>query len=205
MGDKSGKEQEGKDVPEKIELETKNDNSEEKKENNETKDKKEKKKKEKKEKVKKESTKRSLDLCAQNFTVGLNVLDRDEKRVNDHINIQFEDVIGEPDPTHGFEFVWRLSYLLFNATRFWFYRIIAAIIAIPLALLWALIFAFINLATIWLITPSLRIFDILLHYTHRIWSGIVRTVLDPFFSSGALLFNNIRQRLENLTIDSPPA
>jgi hypothetical protein len=222
MGDKSGsktgsktnlnessvpllEEQEGKDVPEKIELETKNDNSEEKKENNETKDKKEKKKKEKKEKVKKESTKRSLDLCAQNFTVGLNVLDRDEKRVNDHINIQFEDVIGEPDPTHGFEFVWRLSYLLFNATRFWFYRIIAAIIAIPLALLWALIFAFINLATIWLITPSLRIFDILLHYTHRIWSGIVRTVLDPFFSSGALLFNNIRQRRENLTIDSPPA
>jgi hypothetical protein len=222
MGDKSGsktgsktnlnessvpllEEQEGKDVPEKIELETKNDNSEEKKENNETKDKKEKKKKEKKEKVKKESTKRSLDLCAQNFTVGLNVLDRDEKRVNDHINIQFEDVIGEPDPTHGFEFVWRLSYLLFNATRFWFYRIIAAIIAIPLALLWALIFAFINLVTIWLITPSLRIFDILLHYTHRIWSGIVRTVLDPFFSSGALLFNNIRQRRENLTIDSPPA
>ena len=84
----------------------------------------EKKKKEKKEKVKKESTKKSLDLCAQNFTVGLNVLDRDEKRVNEHVNVStgwpltpiihyfhiktfiwfqilFEDVIGEPDPTHG--------------------------------------------------------------------------------------------------------
>jgi len=198
-------EQEGKDVPEKIELETKNDNSDEKKDND-TKDKKEKKKKEKKEKVKKESTtKKSLDICAQNFTVGLNVLDRDEKRVNEHVNILFEDVIGEPDPTHGFEFVWRLTYLLFNATRFWFYRILAAIIAIPLALLWALIFAFINLATIWLITPSLKIFDILLHYAHRIWSGLVRAILDPFFASGALLFNNIRQRRENLTIDSPPA
>jgi len=190
--------------PEKIELETKNDNTDEKNQND-SKDKKDKKKKEKKEKVKKESAKRSLDICAQNFTVGLNVLDRDEKKVNDHINIQFEDVIGEPDPTHGFEFVWRLTYLLFNATRFWFYRIIAAIIAIPLALLWALIFAFINLATIWLITPSLRIFDILLHYAHRIWSGLVRAVLDPFFASGALLFNNIRQRRENITIDSPPA
>lgn len=203
METKSGKEQEGKG-PEKIELETKNDNTDEKNQND-SKDKKDKKKKEKKEKVKKESAKRSLDICAQNFTVGLNVLDRDEKKVNDHINIQFEDVIGEPDPTHGFEFVWRLTYLLFNATRFWFYRIIAAIIAIPLALLWALIFAFINLATIWLITPSLRIFDILLHYAHRIWSGLVRAVLDPFFASGALLFNNIRQRRENITIDSPPA
>jgi len=48
-------EQEGKgDVPEKIELETKNANTEdEKKDQNETKDKKEKKKKEKKEKIKK--------------------------------------------------------------------------------------------------------------------------------------------------------
>jgi len=207
METKSGKEQEGKgDVPEKIELETKNDNNDEKKDQNESKDKKDKKKKEKKEKVKKEATtKRSLDICAQNFTVGLNVLDRDEKRVNDHINILFEDVIGEPDPTQGFEFVWRLTYLLFNATRFWAYRIIAAVIAIPLALIWALIFAFINLSTVWLLTPALKIFDIFLHYIHRIWSGIIRTILDPFFSSGALLFNNIRSRRETIASDSPPA
>jgi len=177
----------GADLPENIELETKHDNNDDKK----TKDKK---KKEKKEKVKKESAKRSLDICAQNFTIGLNVLDRDERKVNDHINILFEDVIGEPDPTHGFEFVWRLTYLLFNATRFWLYRIIAAIIAIPLALLWAVIFAFINLATIWCFTPLLRIFDITLHYVHRVWSGLVRCVLDPFFSSGALLFQNMSRR-----------
>jgi hypothetical protein len=68
----------------------------------------------------------------------------------------------------GFEFVWRLTYLLFNATRFWLYRIIAAIIAIPLALLWAVIFATINLTTIWFFTPLLRIFDIILHYIHRV-------------------------------------
>jgi hypothetical protein len=198
-------EQEGKgDVPEKIELETKNDNKDdEKKDQNETKDKKEKKKKEKKEKVKKETTKRSIDTCTQNFTVGLNVLDRDEKHINDHVNILFEDVIGEPDPTHGFEFVWRLTYLLFNATRFWFYRFVAAIIAIPLALLWAIIFAFINLGTVWCCTPSLRIFDIVLHYIHRIWSGLVRTFLDPFFASGALCFNSIRQRREVITVSTP--
>jgi len=197
-------EQEGKEVPEKIEMETKNDNKEdEKKDQKEAKDKKEKKKKEKKEKVKKETTKRTIDACTQNFTVGLNVLDRDEKHINDHVNILFEDVIGEPDPTHGFEFVWRLTYLLFNATRFWFYRFLAAIIAIPLALLWAIIFAFINLGTIWFFTPALRIFDIILHYVHRVWSGLVRCFLDPFFSSGALLFNNIRSRRENITVSSP--
>jgi len=168
---------------------------------NTPKDKKDKKKKEKKEKVKKESTtKRSLDMCAQNFTVGLNVLDRDEKHINDFVNIPFEHLIGEPDPTHGFEFVWRLVFLLFNATRFWFYRIIAAIIAIPLALLWAIIFAFLNVFVVWFVTPALRLFDIFLHFANRIWSGLIRCVLDPFFNSGALLFNNIRTRREESTV-----
>jgi len=195
-------EKETKEVPENIEMDNKNDNNDQKKDQTNNKDSKDKKKKEKKEKVKKETAKRSLDICTQNFTFGLNVLDRDEKKVNDHINILFEDVIGEPDPTHGFEFIWRLTYLLFNATRFWLYRIIAAIIAIPLALLWAVIFAFINLTTIWFFTPLLRIFDITLHYIHRVWSGIIRCVLDPFFTSGALLFTNRRQ---NGNIDSSAA
>jgi len=186
------------DVPEKIELETKNDNKDENQ--SDAKDKKEKKKKEKKEKVKKESTKRTIDACTQNFTVGLNVLDRDEKHINEHVNILFEDVIGEPDPTHGFEFVWRLTYLLFNATRFWFYRFISAIVAIPLALLWAIIFAFVNLSTIWFFTPSLKVFDIIIHHLFRVWSGLVRCFLDPFFNSGALLFNNIRSRRENVSV-----
>jgi len=150
--------------------------------------------------VKKETTKRSLDACAQNFTVGLNVLDRDEKRINDHVNVQFEDIIGEPDPTHGFEFIWRLTFLIFNVTRFWVYRFVAAILAIPFALFWAIIFAFINISTIWCCTPSLRVFDLLLHYVHRIWSGLIRTLLDPIFSSAGLLFNNMRSKRETIAV-----
>lgn len=195
METKSGKEQETKDVPEKIELTEKD---KEEKDQNESK--KDKKKKEKKEKVKKETTKRSLDACAQNFTVGLNVLDRDEKRINDHVNVQFEDIIGEPDPTHGFEFIWRLTFLIFNVTRFWVYRFVAAILAIPFALFWAIIFAFINISTIWCCTPSLRVFDLLLHYVHRVWSGLIRTLLDPIFSSAGLLFNNMRSKRETIAV-----
>jgi len=194
METKSGK-QETKDVPEKIELTEKD---KEEKDQNESK--KDKKKKEKKEKVKKETTKRSLDACAQNFTVGLNVLDRDEKRINDHVNVQFEDIIGEPDPTHGFEFIWRLTFLIFNVTRFWVYRFVAAILAIPFALFWAIIFAFINISTIWCCTPSLRVFDLLLHYVHRVWSGLIRTLLDPIFSSAGLLFNNMRSKRETIAV-----
>jgi len=169
--------------------------------NSPTKDKKDKKKKEKKEKVKKESTtKRTFDICAQNFTVGLNVMDRDEKHINDYVNISFEHLIGEPDPTHGFEFVWRLVYLLFNATRFWFYRIFATIIAIPLALLWALVFAFINVTTVWFITPFLRLFDVFLFIGNKVWNGLIRCLLDPFFHSGAILFTHFRKTGEKFDV-----
>lgn len=185
------------DVPEKIELETKGENQDQKEES-----KKDKKKKEKKEKVKKEAAKRSLEACTQNFTVGLNVLDRDEKHINQHVNIHFEDVIAEPDPTHGFEFVWRLTYVLFNATRFWAYRFIAAVLAIPLALLWAIVFAVVNIGSIWFFTPLFRLFDIVIHHLHRVWSGLVRAFLDPFFNSAALLFTAIRTRRENVVVSA---
>lgn len=162
-----------------------------------------KKKKEKKPKEKKEKKDRQTPItCAQNFTVGLNVHDRDEKHINDQVNITFEDVIGEPDSNQGFEFIWRLTFLLFNSTKFWIYRIIAAFIALPLAFIWAIIFAFVNIGTVWLATPSLRLFEVGLHYVHRFWSGLVRTFLDPFFVSASLLLANIKTKSESTTIVS---
>jgi len=131
---------------------------------------------------------RSPGAVAANFTVGLNVHDRDERKINEQVNILFEDVIAEPDPTHNFEFVWRLTYLFFNFARFWLYRFAAAILALPLALLWAVLFAAVNVFVVWGATPALRIFDIILWHVHRVWSGLIRTLLDPLFASIGLAF-----------------
>ncbi|RWS22436.1 caveolin-like protein, partial [Leptotrombidium deliense] len=131
-------------------------------------EKKQKEKKVKKEKEKKEGQKRLPLNFTQNFTIGLNVLDRDEKRINDHVNLTFEDVIAETDSNQGFEFIWRLTFLLFNFTRFWIYRIVAGLIAIPLAIVWALVFAFVNVSTVWCCTPTFRVYAILLHYIHKV-------------------------------------
>jgi len=172
---------------EKIELKGVNDGKETSTE------KPEKKKKEKKEKKEKKLPQIvSPTVCAANFTVGLNVIDRDEKHISEQVNVLFEDVLGEPDPTHNFEFVWRLTYLIFNFTRFWLYRLFAAVLAIPLALIWAVFFAIINVKVIWVINPLLRIFEIVLHYVHRVWNGLIRTFLDPFFASAGLLFSHFR-------------
>ncbi|RWS11427.1 hypothetical protein B4U79_00113 [Dinothrombium tinctorium] len=161
---------------EKIELETKGNAEKDEKTDDEKKDdsddkkkdKKQKEKKVKKPKEKKEGQSRLTLNCAQNFTIGLNVLDRDEKGINDHVNLTFEDIIAETDSNQSFEFFWRLTFILFNFTRFWIYRILAAIIAIPIALIWAIIFAFVNLITVWCCTPSLGVYNVILYHLHKV-------------------------------------
>lgn len=122
-----------------------------------------KKKKEKKEKVKKERV--SPFVCAQNFTVGLNVIDRDDKRINPHVNLNFDDILAETDSNQGFEFIWRLTFLIFSTTKYWFYRLICAVIALPLALLWAIVFSLINVSVVWITTPAFKV--ILLLTIHK--------------------------------------
>jgi len=142
-------------------------------------------------KKKKGGHKRSAS-CVQTMTVGLNFLDRDEKHVNEHINIQFEDVLAEPDGGHSFEGVWRMAYVVFTGTKFWLYRLLAALCALPCALCWGINFACLSFCHIWAITPFLRVFDLFFYFIKRIWSAIVHTLCDPIFESVGMLFSNVR-------------
>jgi len=153
-------------------------------------DKKDKKKKKKEPKEKKPS--RSASCYVQTLSVGLNVLDRDDRRVNEEINITFEDVLAEPDSSHGFDGIWRLSYVVFNGTKYWVYRVLAAIIALPLAVLWGLLFAFLTLIHIWLVSPLLKVLGVLLFWFRRVWTAVIRTILEPLTSSVGALLSQIR-------------
>ncbi|XP_076351802.1 caveolin-1-like [Tachypleus tridentatus] len=147
------------------------------------------KKKKKKEKPA-TSHKRALS-CGQDLSVGVNLLDRDERHINDHINLVFEDVLAEPDASHGFDGVWRVANLTFSYTRHWLYRILSALVALPCGLIWGILFALFSLINIWLITPVLRTLEVCLVIVKRVWSGIIRTVLDPLFQSCGLCLGNI--------------
>lgn len=144
----------------------------------------------KKTKKKKECHQRKPS-CVNTFTVGLNLLDRDDKRNNDHVNIQFEDVICEPDSNHSFDAVWRLTFLVFTSTKFWCYRLLAALIALPCAIFCGFNFALLTCFNVWAVTPAMRILQIKFHFLKRIWSMVFRTIFDPIFQSIGMLFSNI--------------
>ena len=175
----------GQKDQEKIELETKGEGAVVTEESSA--------KKKKEKKVKEIRPRVSPAVAAANFTAGLNVVDRDDKKINHHVNLTFEDILAEPEANQGFEFIWRLTFLIFTTIRVWFYRIIAGVIAIPLAFIWAVVFSFINVFVVWIFTPFLKVFDLVLHHVHRVWAGLIRTFLDPVFISFGLFFSNIRR------------
>uniref|UniRef100_T1J6V1 Caveolin n=1 Tax=Strigamia maritima TaxID=126957 RepID=T1J6V1_STRMM len=143
-------------------------------------------------KQKSKKTHRRSPSCVQTMSIGLNLLDRDEKKVNEQVNIQFDDVIAEPDGSHSFDAIWRVAFVTFSGTKFWLYRLLAAIFALPCAVCWGITFALISFCHIWALSPFFRILDIFFYVIKRIWSGIIQTLCNPVFRSIGMVFSSVR-------------
>ncbi|GFY39605.1 caveolin [Trichonephila inaurata madagascariensis] len=127
--------------------------------------------------------------CIDTFTRSMNLLDRDCNHINDHINVVFEEILAEPRSNQSFDQVWRFAYVLFAGTKFWAYRVLAAACAVPCGLMWGIIFSLLTLASVWVITPAMKVVEVLLHVIIRVWGGAVRAILDPVFQSASILVN----------------
>ena len=80
----------------------------------------------------------------------------------------FDDVLAEPKSAQGFDFVWRLSFVVFSQAKLWLYRLFAALIAVPASLFWALIFAFVTVVYVWIVSPAMRLFEFVFYLFRRV-------------------------------------
>merc|ERR1712032_659673 len=101
-----GEEKAEETTPEKEVVEMELEEKEEKKD--ESTEKKE--KKVKVPKVKKEPG----PSCIDTLSSGLDLGTRDSQGINVEIDLDFDDVIAEPKAAHGFDPIWRLSFILFS-------------------------------------------------------------------------------------------
>ncbi|XP_072539209.1 caveolin-2-like [Salminus brasiliensis] len=109
--------------------------------------------------------------------------DRDPKSVNQCLQVSFEDVIAEPASVHSLDKVWLWSHALFEVSRLWFYRLISLLLAVPVALLLGVLFAFLSCLHIWLIMPSVQLLLINMHWVKVVWASVLDLTISPFFSS----------------------
>lgn len=157
----------------------KDDSAAEKTDKDSKEEKPEKKKKEKKEKKVKVHVPRPALPTLSTMTAGLNLLDRDDHLINDHVNITFSDLLAEPDSGHSFDAIWRVIYLVFSGTKFWVYKLLAAVVGLPLAIIWAVLFALITLLNVWLVTPLFKLFALVMQIIRMVWAELVSTFLEP--------------------------
>merc|ERR1711920_1000145 len=158
-------EEKAEETPEKEVVEMELEEKEEKKDESTEKDKKEKKVKEKKVKVPKVK-KEPGPSCIDTLSSGLDLGARDTQGINVEIDLDF-------DP------VWRLSFILFSQTKLWTYRILAAVLAAPLSILWGLLFSLLSVLYVWLLRPVMRIVETLLAIFRRFWVVLLNATLAP--------------------------
>jgi len=128
----------------------------------------------------------------QPLTVGLNVLDRDEKNINGQVHINFDDVIAEPDGTHSFEPMWRGIFVIFQWTKVWVYRLLTAVIGFPLAFVWGLLYALAIGMNNYLFTPFYKLFALVFFWIGRLWGTLFRELANPVFEAFGRCFSGIR-------------
>ncbi|KAM6926850.1 caveolin-1 [Lycodopsis pacificus] len=126
-------------------------------------------------------------------TKEIDLVNRDPKRINDDVvKVDFEDVIAEPAGTYSFDGVWKASFTTFTVTKYWCYRLLTALVGIPLALIWGIFFAILSFLHIWAVVPCVKSYLIEIHCVSRVYSICVHTFCDPLFEAMGKCLSSIR-------------
>lgn|ERR1711976_635015 len=130
---------------------------------------------------------------------------RDQHNLHPDIKVNFSDVIAEPDGAHSFATIWGTSYKSYSVVKYWTYRILTAVLAVPMSIMWGLYFALLAFCSIWCVVPFIRGFVIWAEFVKKVWGLMVRTFLDPLFESFGLIFTKIQVtlRMKNETVEDP--
>merc|ERR1712154_625122 len=130
--------------------------------------------------------------CVETMTTGLDMAARDKEGINIEIDLDFADVLAEPNSAHGFDPLWRLSFILFSQTKLWLYRILSAILVLPLSLTLKLIFALATIAYVWVVRPMIKIAEVCLAVIKRVWVAALGATVEPLCGAVGAVFTNCR-------------
>ncbi|XP_076124585.1 caveolin-3-like [Alosa pseudoharengus] len=123
----------------------------------------------------------------------IDLVNRDPKGLNEEaVRVDFEDVIAEPDGTRSLDGVWKASYSAFTVSKYWCYRLLSALLGVPLALLWGVLFATLSFGHVWLVGPCAHSCLVEWQCLGRVYGHGVRTLCDPLGESVGRMFQSVR-------------
>ncbi|KAG2470505.1 CAV3 protein, partial [Polypterus senegalus] len=130
----------------------------------------------------------------------IDLVDRDPRRINeDSVKVDFEDVIAEPAGIHSLDSTWKASFTTFTVSKYWGYRLLTALLAIPISIVWGLLFASISFCHIWAVVPCIKSHTIQIQGISRIYALCVHTFCDPLFDALGRVLGSVRLVLRKET------
>ncbi|KAL7837130.1 hypothetical protein SRHO_G00268410 [Serrasalmus rhombeus] len=121
--------------------------------------------------------------------------ERDPRQINECLKVSFEEVIAEPEAVRSGDRVWIWSHALFEVSRVWFYRIITALLAVPVSVIAGILFAVLSCLHIWLFSPCVKVIFINTGWLETLWSSVLDIIILPFFQSVAKCCRGISVQL----------
>ncbi|CAF1096720.1 unnamed protein product [Adineta steineri] len=128
---------------------------------------------------------------------------RDPMKINKHLQLDFFNVIAEPDPSaYSFEVFHKVSHQVYHYTKIIIYRLLTVLIGLPLMVCWGLIFGIYTFAMIWIAVPMRRLVQTWIAEIGINVQTLSDAVIAPIHRSMGQMFSSIRISLSKENIHS---
>ena len=121
----------------------------------------------------------------------IDMVNRDPNSMNGHVQVMFDDVLGEPEGAHSMDCVWKNAHSCLDCGLSCCYKLVTFFCGLPIALMWGCGFAMISFYEVWLMTPGIRAFQIILSNLRKLMSIYLGAFVAPFYEVGGLLLSRI--------------
>merc|ERR1712031_43606 len=122
--------------------------------------------------------------------------DRDPHKVNDDVQINFADIIAEPDSFQSTSYVWTMSKFIFAYGKDAAYQFMSFILGVPLSCFWGLFFALTACMHVWIYAPLKRSQSIKMGCWSQFLTKLLSVIFDPFFASVGKTFSEVKVKHE---------
>lgn len=117
--------------------------------------------------------------------------DRDPKNHNDFVQVGFSDVICEPPTVRSPQCAYYFTKTVFDNTTYATYSLLTLIFGGILSFAYGLTCGVLSFFLIWVATPFLRAWFIVLGLAAKFWLFFVKCFYDPLYESCGKIFSNV--------------
>ncbi|XP_020379208.2 caveolin-2-like [Rhincodon typus] len=117
--------------------------------------------------------------------------DRDPTGMNQHLKVDFPEVIAESSIAPRSDRVWAWSHVGFEVCKLWSYRIISLLCAIPASTLTGCLFSFVTCLHIWCLLPCVRVCLLCRPTCQKVCHSLMDIIVSPVCTSVGRCFRRV--------------